>query len=63
VKPGAGAYNGACAYALLGEPEKCREWLATTREFDALPPVEHIESDPDLDSVRDEEWFQEYLQR
>jgi peroxiredoxin/Flp pilus assembly protein TadD len=57
------AYNAACAHALLGEPEECREWLETAREFDALPPVEHMQSDPDLDCVRDEEWFQECLQR
>jgi len=63
VEPGAGAYNAACAYALLGEQEECRKWLATAREFDALPSVDHIRSDPDLESVRDREWFRAYLHR
>jgi tetratricopeptide (TPR) repeat protein len=64
LMPGSyGAYNAACAHALLGEPQECRKWLETAREFDALPSVAHMQSDPDLDSVRDEEWFQEYLHR
>ena len=61
VKPGAGAYNAACACARLGEVEECRHWLETCRNLGRLPSRKHMETDCDLASVRDTNWFHDIL--
>lgn len=57
------AYDYACYAALLGNVEECRQWLAKAEEGDALPPFEHLQTDKDLDGVRETAWFQELLTR
>ena len=61
IAAGRGAYNLACVSALRGDVNACRKWLEATIEHGRLPPQAHLESDSDLDSVRDEAWFQEIL--
>lgn len=63
IKPGAGAYNAACASALLGEKDECRKWLETALEHGTLPKRAHLEDDRDLDSVRDTDWFKGILEK
>ena len=63
IATGSGAYNLACVAAFRGDVNACRKWLETTIKHDSLPSRAHLESDSDLNSVRDEAWFQEILAR
>lgn len=57
------AYNCACCAALLGNMDDCRQWLTQAEQWDALPSLEHIQTDADLDGIRETPWFQELLTR
>ena len=61
IEPGRGTYNLACAFALQGKPDECRDWLLKALEQGKLPPRSHLESDSDMDSVRGLDWFAEIL--
>ena len=61
LKECAGAYNLACVAALRAREEECREWLNVDKRCGTLPDRRHLESDTDLDGVRDEPWFREFL--
>lgn len=61
LKPGCGAYDLACACAMLGDPEACRRALTEDRDRKILPAPAHIETDPDLEPVRHCDWFQALL--
>ncbi len=63
IQPGKGAYNLACIAALREDQQGCRQWLETCREQGALPDRAHLESDSDLDPVREADWFKEFLER
>jgi hypothetical protein len=58
---GSGAYNLACVASLRGQPEECRQWLQRSLAAGKLPSRQHLVSDDDLKSVRDEPWFTELL--
>jgi len=36
--------------------------LGKSRDSGELPPKEHLSEDTDLDSIRDEAWFKEFMQ-
>ena len=63
IKPGAGTYGAACASARLGEDDECRRWLEAGLEHGALQPRSVMERDPNLDSVRETDWFKEILEK
>ncbi len=52
-------YNRACLAARLGDEEGCRERLLRAKGFGTLPKIEHLKSDPDLETMRDKPWFKE----
>jgi tetratricopeptide (TPR) repeat protein len=55
-------YNSACLYSLLNDPPKALEFLK--KAVDAgWSDVAHIESDPDLESLRGETAYQELVKR
>ena len=54
-------YNLACLEALIGDEQKCREWILKSYATGALPARVQIETETDFDSMRDREWFQELL--
>lgn len=62
IKRGAGAYNLACIAALTDDEDGCRQWLETSRDAGTLPSRNHIETDSDLDSVRECDWFKQLLE-
>ena len=59
--PGYGAYNLACVSALQGREQACRTWLEKSRDHGKLESREHLRTDTDLDSVRDKDWFQSFI--
>jgi tetratricopeptide (TPR) repeat protein len=61
ISPGSAAYNLACLSALRGEEAECLRWLEKSRELGKLPSREHLANDPDLDNVRESEWFKAFL--
>ncbi len=58
-----GAYNLACILALKGDTEGCRRNLDIAAEAGTLPDADHLMSDPDLASFREEPWFKELVEQ
>ncbi len=63
ISLGSGAYNLACISALQHQPEECRRWLLESLKHQTIPSRQHLLSDPDLESVRDLDWFKELLSK
>lgn len=61
LMPGQGAYNLACVASLTGQHTEARSWLEKARKHGELPNRAHIDGDTDFDAVRDEVWFQSFL--
>jgi len=59
--PGSGSYNLACLSALIKQEKECKKWLEKSKQFGKLPSREHLENDPDLNSVRKRKWFKAFL--
>ncbi|HEX8174368.1 MAG TPA: SIR2 family protein [Pyrinomonadaceae bacterium] len=57
VKPGGGYYLSACLNALIGDEFGCRFALMKANKFNTLPSREYLLNDPNLEGVRDSEWF------
>ena len=57
VKRGAGAYNLACVYALMGNHAESRKWLEIGSETDMLEKRSHAMADEDLRAFWNEDWF------
>ncbi len=56
------AYNLACVYGQRGEVATCLHWLKIAQEHKTLASCEHLQTDIDLDPVRDHPDFQAWLQ-
>lgn len=56
-------YILACIASLRGDKEKCREWLEKAEELGVLPTSADLDSDTDMDPVREEAWFKALLER
>jgi tetratricopeptide (TPR) repeat protein len=56
-------YNIACLAALQGDEHKCRENLEHAEQHGTLPNIEYLASDPDLETIRNKSWFQDFLAR
>ena len=64
LAPGAPAYNAACAFALLGEPERAKTALTTALTGGNLDlSAADVQADPDLESVRGLPWFAQLLRK
>jgi len=61
INPGGSAYDQACVAALMGDEEACRNWLERSTDAGTLPKREHLLSDDDLESVRECQWFKDFL--
>ena len=54
-------YNGACLAAIKCDDAGCEERLLRAKAAKTLPTREHLETDKDLDNMRDKLWFIEFL--
>ncbi len=61
LRAGSGAYNLACVAARRGQEDDCKHWLGTARDQETLPDRAHLESDSDLDPMRECGWFRDLL--
>src|SRR5207253_1017600 len=61
LRPGASSYNLACMHALRGDADEARRWLEQSKELGALPTRDKLIDDGDLDGIRDEEWFKNFI--
>lgn len=61
IKEGQGAYNLACISAQLGDVGAMIEWLETSKTANLLPTKEYIARDKDLDIVRNQPEFIDWL--
>jgi WD40 repeat protein len=61
LKMGSASYNLACVAARRGDEESSKKFLTQAKEHGDLPPPWHLRDDPDLVSIRDKPWFQEFL--
>lgn len=56
-EPGCAAYRMACLFALQADPDQCRIWLETAERYGTLGSRKRAMRKPELESVRDEDWF------
>ncbi|WP_292994669.1 hypothetical protein [Nitrosomonas sp.] len=56
------AYNLACVYGQRGDVSSCLYWLQTAQLHNKLVSCEYLQSDSDLDEVRNHPDFQAWLQ-
>ncbi|ACL02171.1 conserved hypothetical protein [Desulfatibacillum aliphaticivorans] len=61
IQTGSGAYDMACFCALEKDYDGCRKRLKVLIRAGALPSCKHISTDRDLDNVRDQVWFQDFM--
>jgi hypothetical protein len=59
LRKGSSAYRLAKIYASRNNEERCRVWLLVGQEARTLPTRQQATGDSDLDSVRNERWFEE----
>ena len=61
IQAGTASYNLACIYALHKDQEACQQALHNARDKNILPSIEDMQNDPDLNFVKEESWFTEFL--
>ncbi len=61
IQEGSAAYNQACIYALRGNEEACLQALELAKQCGSMPDENDVMNDPDMASIRDTKWFQEFL--
>jgi Tfp pilus assembly protein PilF len=56
-------YNLACLATTRGNEARCRLNLEIAEKYGTLPSHQHLETDKDLDPMRDKPWFRELVRR
>jgi len=59
LEKGSAAYSLARRYAKRGDAEDAKKWLLIAREAATLPPIDEVKDDPDFESLRELDWFQD----
>lgn len=54
-------YNLACAYVRLSKLKEAKKKLVVCKENQTLPPKNHLLNDPDLELLRQETWFNDFI--
>ena len=62
IQAGTASYNLACIYGLRGDKEACLNALENARDKATLPEAVEILNDPDMDSVKEQDWFVEFME-
>jgi hypothetical protein len=62
IQAGTASYNLACIYGLRGDQEACLKALQNSKDKASLPDVADITGDPDMASVKDQEWFLAFIE-
>ncbi|TAN65858.1 MAG: hypothetical protein EPN17_15515 [Methylobacter sp.] len=62
IQAGSASYNLACIYGLQGEKEACHNALEISKNKGYLPVVADILADPDLDRVKNQDWFGDFME-
>ncbi|WP_027149427.1 hypothetical protein [Methylobacter tundripaludum] len=62
IQAGSASYNVACIYGLRGEKEGCHNALEISKNKGYLPVVADIIADPDLDRVKHQDWFVDFME-
>lgn len=61
IHSGSASYNLACVYGLRDEGDACLQALENSKSRGSLPDVDDIINDPDLDNVKNQPWFIEFM--
>jgi len=62
IQAGTASYNLACIYGLRGEGDACLKALQNSKDKGSLPDAQDILNDPDLDGVKNQSWFLEFME-
>ena len=62
IQAGTASYNLACIYGLRGDKDACLKALENARDKVTLPEALDILTDPDLDNVKEQDWFIEFME-
>ena len=62
IQAGTASYNLACIYGLRGDKDACLKALENARVKVTLPEAGEILNDPDMDAVKEQDWFVEFME-
>jgi hypothetical protein len=62
IQAGTASYNLACIYGLRGDKDACLKALKNAQDKATLPEASDILNDPDMDSVKEQDWFVEFME-
>ena len=62
IQAGTASYNLACIYGLRGDKDACLKALENARDKVTLPEAGDILNDPDLDNIKEQGWFVEFME-
>ena len=62
IQAGTASYNLACIYGLRGDKDACLKALENARVKVTLPEADDILTDPDMVSVKEQDWFVEFME-
>jgi tetratricopeptide (TPR) repeat protein len=62
IQAGAASYNLACISALQGDADACLKALENAKNKGSLPDASDILNDPDLASVKERDWFLQFME-
>ncbi|MEQ1544217.1 hypothetical protein [Methyloglobulus sp.] len=61
IQAGVATFNLACVYGIHGDNENCLAALKIAKDKGSLPEDADILADPDLDSIKNQAWFKEFM--
>lgn len=61
IQAGSASYNLACIYGLRDDGEACLQALKESKSRGSLPEVDEIINDPDMEKVKNQPWFEEFM--